>query len=206
MPAPRLYLASQSPRRLQLLGQLGLSPALLLPADTDAAEALEAVKPGEGPAAYVRRVTRLKLREAVQRLRQRALPDAPVLCADTTVTLNAAILGKPRDAQDAAAMLRQLAGATHRVLTAVAVQAGGVRHEALSTSRVRFAALSDADIAAYIDSGEWQGKAGAYAIQGQAAAFIEHISGSHSGIMGLPVFETARLLRQAGVAFAQSAP
>jgi septum formation protein len=120
----------------------------------------------------------------------------PVLCADTTVALAAQILGKPRDAADAARMLRQLSGATHRVLTAVAVQRGDWRGEALSDSRVRFADLSAADIAAYVASGEWQGKAGGYAIQGRAAAFIAHISGSYSGIMGLPLHETALLLRQ----------
>ncbi len=194
-----LYLASQSPRRRQLLEQLGVRLSLLLPDDADAAEALEAERPGEAPAAYVRRVTRLKLDDAVCRLAERQLPPAPVLCSDTTVALGRRILAKPRDAQDAAAMLRQLAGGTHRVITAVAVQAGGARHEAVSTSRVRFAPLDEDDIAAYVASGEWQGKAGGYAIQGRAAAFVEHISGSYSGIMGLPLFETAQILRLVGV-------
>jgi septum formation protein len=116
------------------------------------------------------------------------------------VALGAQILGKPRDAREAARMLRQLSGRTHRVITAVAVQAGRtgheVVHEAVSDSRVRFASLRPADVAAYVDSGEWQGKAGGYAIQGRAAAFIEHISGSYSGIMGLPLHETALLLRR----------
>ena len=197
--SPMIYLASQSPRRRQLLDQLGVRYTLLLPDDADAAEALEAVRPGEAPAAYVRRVTRLKLDDAVQRLRDRQWPPAPVLCADTTVARGRAILGKPGNAQEAGDMLRQLAGVTHRVITAVAVQAGDSRHEALSESRVRFAPLGDDDIAAYVASDEWQGKAGGYAIQGRAAAFIEHISGSHSGIVGLPLFETARLLRRAGV-------
>ena len=197
--SPMIYLASQSPRRRQLLDQLGVRYTLLLPDDADAAEALEAVRPGEAPAAYVRRVTRLKLDDAVQRLRDRRWPPAPVLCADTTVARGRAILGKPGNAQEAGDMLRQLAGVTHRVITAVAVQAGDSRHEALSESRVRFAPLGDDDIAAYVASDEWQGKAGGYAIQGRAAAFIEHISGSHSGIVGLPLFETARLLRRAGV-------
>lgn len=192
-----IYLASQSPRRRQLLEQLGVPHALLLPDDADAAEALEAVRAGEAPATYVRRVTRLKLDDAVLRLAEQARPAAPVLCADTTVALGRAILGKPRDAQDAADMLRQLSGDTHRVLTAVAVQQGDWRGEAMSESRVRFATLRDDDIKAYVASGEWQGKAGAYAIQGRAAAFIEHISGSYSGIMGLPLFETAALLRAA---------
>ena len=192
-----IYLASQSPRRRQLLEQLGVRLSLLLPDDSDAAEALEAVRAGEAPATYVRRVTRLKLDDAVRRLAEQARPGAPVLCADTTVALGRAILGKPRDAQDAADMLRQLSGDTHRVLTAVAVQQGDWRGEAMSESRVRFATLRDDDIKAYVASGEWQGKAGAYAIQGRAAAFIEHISGSYSGIMGLPLFETAALLRAA---------
>ena len=193
-----LYLASQSPRRRQLLQQLGIEPTLLLPDDGAAAEALEALQPGEAPARYVCRVTRLKLDAAVQRLAQAGHPPAPLLCADTTVALGRAILGKPADAAEAADMLRRLAGGTHRVLTAVALQHGGWRGEALSVSRVRFAPLTEADIAAYVGSGEWQGKAGGYAIQGRAAAFVAHISGSYSGIMGLPLFETARLLRQAG--------
>ncbi|QTD46675.1 Maf family protein [Ottowia testudinis] len=197
MPSDFIYLASQSPRRQQLLEQLGVRLSLLLPDDGAAAEALEAVRPGEAPATYVRRVTRLKLDDAVRRLATQPRPPAPVLCADTTVALGRAILGKPRDARDAAGMLRQLAGTTHRVLTAVAVQRGDWRGEAMSASRVRFAPLSDADVETYIDSGEWEGKAGAYAIQGRAAAFIEHISGSYSGIMGLPLFETATLLRAA---------
>ena len=192
-----IYLASQSPRRRQLLEQLGVRLSLLLPDDSDAAEALEAVRAGEAPATYVRRVTRLKLDDAVRRLAEQARPAAPVLCADTTVALGRAILGKPRDAQDAADMLRQVSGDTHRVLTAVAVQQGDWRGEAMSESRVRFATLRDDDIKAYVASGEWQGKAGAYRLPGRAAAFIEHISGSYSGIMGLPLFETAALLRAA---------
>ena len=191
-----IYLASQSPRRRQLLEQLGERLSLLLPDDADAAEALEAVRTGEAPATYVRRVTGLKLEDAMRRLAERHLPVAPVLCSDTTVALGRQILGKPRDAQEAAEMLGQLSGQTHRVLTAVAVQLGTQRLDALSDSRVRFAALTPGDIAAYIDSGEWEGKAGAYAIQGRAAAFIEHIRGSYSGIMGLPLFETAALLKE----------
>ena len=191
-----IYLASQSPRRRQLLEQLGERLSLLLPDDAEAAEALEAVRPGEAPATYVRRVTGLKLQDALRRLNDRHLPPAPVLCSDTTVALGRQILGKPRDAQDAADMLARLSGQTHRVLTAVAIQSGQRRVDALSESRVRFAALTPADIAAYIASGEWEGKAGGYAIQGRAAAFVEHISGSYSGIMGLPLFETAALLKQ----------
>lgn len=194
-----VYLASQSPRRRELLDQLGVRWRLLLPGDAQAAEALEAVLPGEAPARYVRRVTALKLDAAVQRLQAEGGAGAPVLCADTTVALGRRILGKPQDAPDAAAMLRALSGQTHRVITAVAVQHGSWRGQAASDSRVRFAPLGEADIAAYIASGEWQGKAGGYAVQGRAAAFIAHISGSYSGIMGLPLFETAQLLRSAGV-------
>jgi len=146
----------------------------------------------------VQRVTALKLDAAVARLERRGLASAPVLCADTTVALGRTILGKPDDAADAARMLAMLSGATHRVLTAVALQDGDQRHAALSVSRVRFAKITEAQIARYADSGEPLGKAGAYAIQGAAAAFIEHISGSYSGIMGLPMFETAELLRGAG--------
>jgi septum formation protein len=193
-----IYLASQSPRRAQLLGQLGIRHALLLADASEDAESLEAVLPNEAPATYVQRVTALKLDAAVARLHRRGLADAPVLCADTTVALGRTILGKPEDENDAARMLRLLSGATHRVLTAVALQHGTQRFAALSVSRVRFAKLTDAQVARYAHSGEPLGKAGAYAIQGAAAAFIEHISGSYSGIMGLPMFETAELLRGAG--------
>ncbi|HYP86231.1 Maf family protein [Variovorax sp.] len=194
-----IYLASQSPRRSQLLDQLGVSHQLLLAqADEEDAEALEALRPGEAPAAYVQRVTGLKLDAAVARHRRRALPAAPILCADTTVALGRQILGKPADAEDARRMLRLLSGTTHRVLTAVALQHGRKRHALLSESRVRFARWSEAQLKAYVASGEPLGKAGAYAVQGRAAAMIEHISGSYSGIMGLPMFETAQLLRGAG--------
>ncbi len=134
-----LYLASQSPRRAQLLGQLGVRHELLLAADDEDAEALETVLPGESPTAYVQRVTALKLDAAVARLRRRGLADAPVLCADTTVALGRTILGKPEDARDAERMLALLSGTTHRVLTAVALQQGRRRQAALSVSRVRFA-------------------------------------------------------------------
>lgn len=193
-----LYLASQSPRRRQLLEQLGVHHELLLPGPEEDSEALEAVRPGEAPATYVRRVTRLKLDAAVARLRQRALPPAPVLCSDTTVALGRTIYGKPADARDATRMLRELSGTTHRVLTAVAVQSGRKRLEALSDSRVTFAPLTPAQIRAYVAGGEPMGKAGAYAVQGRAAGWISHIRGSYSGIMGLPMFETAQLLRALG--------
>lgn len=195
-----VYLASQSPRRAQLLDQLGIAHRPLLPTPDEDAEALEAVLPRESASAYVQRVTALKLDAAVRRMKARSLPAAPVLCADTTVALGRGILGKPADAQDAARMLASLAGRTHRVLTAVAVQSGRRRLQALSVSQVRFAPLTRTQIAAYVASGEPLGKAGAYAIQGRAGAFAEHMAGSYSGIMGLPAFETAQLLRRAGFA------
>ncbi len=193
-----IYLASQSPRRRQLLEQIGVRHEMLLPDADEDAESLEAVLPGERPLAYVRRVTALKLDAAVARLKRRGLPVAPVLCSDTTVALGRTILGKPADGAEARRMLQALSGTTHRVLTAVAVQGARRRLEALSDSRVRFSVLTPARIRAYVATGEPLGKAGAYAVQGRAATFIEHLSGSYSGIMGLPVFETAALLRQAG--------
>jgi septum formation protein len=198
MPPAFIYLASQSPRRAQLLGQLGVRHELLLAPPDEDAEALEAVRSGESPTAYVQRVTALKLDAAVARRERLALPKAPILCADTTVAIGRAILGKPENARDARRMLALLAGRTHRVMTAIALQDGGRRHAVLQVSHVRFAPLDARQIAAYVATGEPLGKAGAYAIQGRAAAFVEHISGSHSGIMGLPIFETARLLREAG--------
>ena len=193
-----IYLASQSPRRSQLLEQLGVRHELLLPDADEDSEAIEAVLPGEAPARYVRRVTGLKLDAALARMQRRGLAPAPVLCADTTVALGRVIYGKPRDDADARRMLRELAGQTHRVLTAVSVASGRKRVEALSDSRVSFAVLSPAQVRAYVASGEPSGKAGAYAVQGRAAAFIRHISGSYSGIMGLPMHETAQLLSACG--------
>ena len=200
-----IYLASQSPRRRQLLEQIGVHHELLLPEAGEDAEALEAVRPGEPPDRYVQRVTGLKLQAAVQRLQARGLPPAPVLCADTTVALDGDILGKPADDDEAARMLARLSGRTHEVLTAIRLwplagqPLAGQPLAALSRSQVRLACLSARRIAAYVASGEPRGKAGAYGVQGRAAAFIEHISGSYSGIMGLPLFETAQLLEAAGV-------
>ena len=197
--APFVYLASQSPRRSQLLEQLGLAHELLLADPDEDAESLEDLLPAEAPARYVVRVTGLKLEAAVARHRARQLPPAPILCADTTVALGRRILGKPVDAADACRMLAALSGRTHRVLTAVAVAAGRKRTQALSVSRVTFASLSARQIDQYVASGEPLGKAGAYAVQGRVAAHIAHLSGSYSGIMGLPLFETAALLRAAGM-------
>lgn len=191
-----IYLASQSPRRRQLLEQLGVAYQLLLPDADEDAEALEQVRPNEAPAAYVQRVTQLKLDAALQRLARRGQPAAPVLCSDTTVALGREILGKPADLADAARMLAKLAGRTHRVLTAVAVGLGPYRDQVLSRSQVRFAALGADEVEAYANTGEPLGKAGAYGVQGRAATFIAHISGSYSGIMGLPLYETAQLLRR----------
>ena len=201
-----IYLASQSPRRLQLLQQWGVRCELLLPAANEDAEALEVVLPGEAPRSYVQRVTRLKLDASLARLRQRGLPPAPVLCADTTVALGRRILGKPATADEARAMLTSLSGQRHRVMTAVAVgclgeQAGEPARvwSGLNESWVTFAPMTEREVQAYVDSGEPMGKAGAYGIQGLAALWISRISGSHSGIMGLPAFETAQVLRQAGI-------
>lgn len=195
-----IYLASQSPRRRQLLDQLGVRHELLLADAQEDAEALEEVHPGEAPARYVARVTGLKLGAALARLQRRGLPSAPVLCADTTVAVGRRILGKPADAAEARAMLAQLSGRGHRVLTAVAVGTATRREQRLSVSHVTFAALTQRQIRAYAASGEPLGKAGAYGVQGAAAAFVAHISGSYSGIMGLPLFETAELLRSFRVA------
>ena len=194
-----IYLASQSPRRAMLLQQLGVQHRALLPQADEDAEALEALIPGELPAAYVQRVTRAKLAAAKLRLAHSGLPAAPILCADTTVALGRRILGKPLDAADALRTLRALSGRTHRVLTAVALWTGARRIEALNTSHVRFAVIPLAEIKNYVAGGEPFGKAGAYAIQSSLAGWIEHIEGSHSSIMGLPLFETARLLRRAGL-------
>jgi septum formation protein len=192
---PFIYLASQSPRRSQLLTQLGVQHELLLAGPEEDAEALEEQLPGEAPRDYVQRVTDLKLQAALQRRVARGMPPAPVLCADTTVALGNTIYAKPADASDAARMLRALSGQTHVVLTAVAIGLGHQQVQACSESRVTFAAMREAEIRAYVASGEPMGKAGAYAVQGLAAAYISRISGSYTGIMGLPLFETAQLLK-----------
>lgn len=200
---PSVYLASQSPRRSQLLLQMGIAHALLLPTPEDAdpddhpdaLEALEATVPHEWPRDYVQRVTGLKLQAAMLRAQRRGLQGVPILCADTTVALGPHILGKPLDANEARAMLQALLGNSHQVLTAVAVALDGQVRQALSVSQVHFAGASPEWLEAYIDSGEWQGKAGSYGIQGLAATMVAHIEGSYSGIMGLPVFETYQLLQ-----------
>lgn len=193
-----IYLASQSPRRRELLGQIGVAHELLLPRPDEDAESLEAVMDGEAPAAYVQRVTALKLIAARARLAGSGGLNCPILCADTTVALGHIILGKPQDAEDAKRILSALAGTTHTVFTAIAIGWGGRTVQACSTSLVTFSAITEHDVDAYIASGEPMGKAGAYGVQGRAAAFIERIEGSYSGIMGLPLFETAQALRQLG--------
>ena len=194
-----VYLASQSPRRSQLLEQIGVRHELLLPDADEDAESLEVMLSNEAPSSYVKRVTQLKLDAALLRLKKRGLAPAPIICSDTTVALDRAVYGKPEDARDAQRMLAELGGKTHRVLTAVAIGTSRKRVQAMSESHVMFAPLSAAQIKAYVASGEPMGKAGAYAVQGRAAAFIAKISGSYSGIMGLPLFETRHLLNAFGV-------
>lgn len=196
-----VYLASQSPRRVQLLDQLGVQHRPLLAARRENVERLEELRSGELPVDYVRRVALAKLLAARTRLQLRGLPEAPILTADTTVSVGRRILGKPRDEADAAATLQALSGRVHQVMTAVAVSHGAQSLLALSTSRVRFAPLSQRTITQYIASGEPFGKAGAYAIQSPISAWIEHVEGSYTGIMGLPLFETRELLARARVRF-----
>jgi len=191
-----VYLASQSPRRRQLLEQIGVRHELLLATPEEDAESLEVVLPNEAPLTYVKRVTQLKLEAAVQRMKQRGLPNAPVLCADTTVALGRSILGKPENAADALRILKMLSGQTHRVLTAVALASGRKRVSAVSISQVTFSPMSLAEMKNYIATGEPMGKAGAYGVQGAAAAYISQIKGSYTGIMGLPLYETAQLIKQ----------
>ena len=186
-----LHLASQSPRRRQLLEQIGVAFALL---EVDVAEQRS---PDESPSDYVSRVARDKARAGWASLGQ--VDDAVVLGADTEVVLDDEVFGKPQDADAAAAMLRRLSGRTHAVISVVWLVGAGRERCEMSVSQVRFAALDESAIAAYVATGEPFGKAGAYAIQGHGAMLVEHLQGSYSGVMGLPVFETARLLRVFGV-------
>ena len=188
-----IYLASASPRRREILVSLGFQPVLL------ASEIDETVQPGEAVADYVARMARQKNAAARQLAAQRGLALAqPLLSADTVVALDNAILGKPRDAAHARELLESLSGREHQVWTAVCVSLGGQTLEAAQRSDVRFKELSAQEIAAYIASGEPLDKAGAYGIQGIGGVFVAHLSGSFSGVMGLPVFETVQLLRQLG--------
>lgn len=190
-----LYLASQSPRRRELLGQLGVTFSIL---DVDVAEV---PYPEETPLDYVRRVARDKAHAGWEALTREAQSDALVIACDTEVVLEHRVFGKPKDADDAAEMLHALSGRTHEVISAVCMISAKQEHGDVCVSRVRFAELSEADITAYVATGEPFGKAGAYGIQGRAAEFVERIDGSYSGIMGLPLFETAALLRAARIAF-----
>ncbi|WEN16600.1 Maf family protein [Rhodanobacter sp. AS-Z3] len=186
-----LYLASQSPRRRQLLEQLGVAFAVV---DVDVPEQRE---PGEAPQDYVSRVARDKARAGLASLGDAA--QVWVLGADTEVVLDDEVFGKPRDAADAAAMLQRLAGRTHTVISTLWLLSRSEEFSEACQSQVRFTELDEAAIEAYVATGEPFGKAGAYAIQGRAAAMIEHLAGSYSGVMGLPLFETARLLRRGGI-------
>jgi septum formation protein len=201
MAYPFVYLASASPRRKDLLKQIGVSFKMLLPSDDENIEALETVKRGESSRHYVMRVAALKAAAGLLRLRSRGLPDAPLLTADTTVVLGREILAKPANRDQAEAMLSALSGRTHRVLTAVAVAHRKRLDLALNESRVTMRTLTAKEISRYIETKEPFGKAGAYGIQGHAAAFITRILGSHSGIVGLPLAETAQLLASFGVDF-----
>jgi septum formation protein len=191
-----IYLASRSPRRRELLSHIGVKFHLLLFRDRPDSdpEVNEEVRAGESPAEYVQRLARAKAEAGWRRLTQRNLPRAPVLAADTTVALDGRIFGKPADRRDAAAMLAALSGRRHEVLTAVALKYDERLDTALSTSEVQFRNLSPEEIRDYVATGEADDKAGAYAIQGRAAKFVAEIRGSHSGIVGLPLFETAQLI------------
>jgi septum formation protein len=191
-----IYLASRSPRRRELLTHIGVKFHLLLFRDRPDSdpEVNEECKAGESPAEYVQRLARAKAEAGWRRLMQRNLPRAPVLAADTTVALDGRIFGKPADRREAAAMLAALSGRRHEVLTAVALKYDERLDTALSTSEVQFRNLSPEEIRDYVATGEADDKAGAYAIQGRAAKFVAEIRGSHSGIVGLPLFETAQLI------------
>ena len=189
-----LYLASQSPRRRELLGQLGVSFSIL---DVDVAEV---PFPEERPVDYVRRVARDKAQAGWEVLERHAQAEALVLASDTEVVLGERIFGKPKDADDAMHMLQALSGCTHEVISAVCMVSAEREHDDVCISRVRFAQVDEAEMAAYVATGEPFGKAGSYAIQGKGASLIEYLEGSYSGVIGLPLFETARLLRIFGVA------
>jgi len=200
-----IYLASQSPRRQELLKQIGVRFEMLAPVPGEDSESIEVPLPREKALAYVERVTLAKSAAALARWQKSGLSWAPILCADTTVSLPnhpaGEILGKPVDAVDAARILNMLSDQIHEVLTAVAITVDPSEQPLclVQVSKVRFAQLSQEQIAAYIASGEPFGKAGAYGIQGLGGAFIPSIEGSYSGIMGLPIFETTQLLDRAQV-------
>ena len=198
--APRIHLASRSPRRRELLTQIGVAFDTLIFRDGTRAvkETDETPLKNEDPLAYVERVARAKAEHGWRCVGWRRLLAQPVLSADTTLEFEGEVIGKPLNAADAAHILGRLSGRTHRVLTAVAICLDTRIETALSISEVRFATLSDADIRRYVDSGEPMDKAGAYGIQGRAGIFVEHLAGSYTGVMGLPLHETAVLLRRFG--------
>jgi septum formation protein len=197
-----IYLASRSPRRRELLNQLGVrfEPLLFREGTRADPDTDESIRAGESPDDYVRRIARMKAAAAWSRVTlRRGLLRKPVLVADTTVALENEIFGKPASAPDAERMLRALSGTQHRVLTAVALQLEGRFEMEVSESRVTFGELDDARIASYLATGEPFDKAGAYGIQGRAGAFVSQLEGSYTGVMGLPLYETAQLLRLFGV-------
>ena len=197
----RIYLASQSPRRRELLKQIGVAfDVLTLRVVAGRMDVIEVPRSGEAALDFVQRMAAEKAACGWRAVDMRHLLRFPVLGADTVVELDGAILGKPADRADADAMLTRLSGREHHVHTAVAVQHEDRMEVRLSSSLVRFAALDAVAITRYLETGEYLGKAGAYAIQGRAAAFVEHVEGSYSGIMGLPLYDTAVLLRAFGLA------
>ncbi len=197
---PKIYLASKSPRRRELLRQIGVDFELLMLRDLPRGpEVSEAVLPGEAAEEYVARVTLEKVQAAHQTMLWRRLPARPILAADTTVTLDTHIMGKPANTAEAADMLKMLSGRTHQVLSSVALHHQGTIWQTTQRSQVTFTPLSADAIASYCAIAEPYDKAGAYGVQGYAAVFIQEIVGSYSGIMGLPLFETGQLLQQAGL-------
>lgn len=201
MSALPVYLASRSPRRRELLAQIGIAHEILAfraPPREDH-EIDESPLAGESARDYVQRVASAKAQHGGRIACWRGLPPRPVLAADTTLELDGQIIGKPRNAEDACAILQLLSGRTHRVLTAVVVTSGARNEAVLSVNEVRFGRLDTTSIRRYVASGEPMDKAGAYAIQGFAACFVAHLSGSHSAVMGLPLYETARILERFGV-------
>jgi len=200
MSAPSIYLASKSSRREALLDQLGIDfmPLLLREAAGRDRDVVEEVQDGEPPLHYVERIARTKTLVGAQQMQRRKLPPRPVLGADTEVVLDGVVFGKPRDAADAVRMLAALSGRTHEVLTAVAVCWNDEISAEISASSVTFCEIARADIDRYVATGEPFDKAGGYAVQGRAAAFVRRIDGSYSGVMGLPLYETAALLARIG--------
>lgn len=196
-----IYLASRSPRRREILTQIGVRFEMLLLRDATGREldVDESALPGESPAEYVVRLARLKAETGWAKMSQRRLPPAPVLAADTTVTVDGEIIGKPADRGEAFQVLRRLSGRTHDVHTAVAVKFESKLESRLSSTTVTFGDLHDEAIRRYVTGGDAMDKAGAYGIQGKAAVFVKHITGSYSGVMGLPAFETAELLQRVGL-------